>query len=211
MGGGYRRNAQVNLPIPDGDLNATVLGESLFGNRHSPRHDFQTRNDRRLQPLRRTLHFLQNSIHTKPNAKHLLHRLQMNVTGPHGVSFHQQRRDHPNDRSVARIRFTGLFLIHIRTRRLGGIRPDPVPLKERLTYGARCATNKFRRHPQQMRQTVECVKIQRVGDRNHQTALSSCDRHHLKALSKLFGQLIQNVRFDVQSKDIDKFHGGVRR
>ena len=87
---------------PDLHLDASVLRQTLFRDAHRAGHDLEPADDGGLQSLRRRLHFLENAVDAKTDAKFFVERLEMNIARAELVRFDQKHRDHANDR---RIRF----------------------------------------------------------------------------------------------------------
>src|SRR5207237_3399929 len=97
-------DAQINRFLFDLHLNASVLRQPLLRDAHRAGHDFQPGNDGGLQTLRRRLHFLENAVDAKTNAKLFVERLEMNIARAELVRFDDQHRDQSYD---GRVRFIG--------------------------------------------------------------------------------------------------------
>ena len=105
------RHAQINQLAPDLRLDTSVLRDAMFRDDHA-RRNFQTRNDRRLQLLRRRLHFLQHAVNAVAQAKFFPQRFQVNVRRAQLERVHDDLVHQPDERRV-HLRHPALRLHHL--------------------------------------------------------------------------------------------------
>src|SRR5205823_1234 len=89
-------DAQIDRFLFDLHLDASVLRQTLFRDAHRASHDFEPANNGGLQTFRRRLHFLENTVDAKTNAKFFVERLEVNVARTQLVRFDDQHRNQPD-------------------------------------------------------------------------------------------------------------------
>ena len=95
------RDAEIDLLAAHGQLDAPVLRQPPLGD-VEPRHDLDARDDRRLQPRRRRLDFVQHAVIAVADPQPILERLDMDVGGMGLDGAGDQLVDEADHRRLAR-------------------------------------------------------------------------------------------------------------
>src|ERR1051325_9458596 len=133
---GHGRDTDIDFLAFDANVDASVLGQALFGNVHS-RHDLDAGNDCRLVALQLGRHWrlVQNAIDAVADAQFIFRRLEMNVRRTVLVRFPNDLVDELDDASLL-IAFGNLFVAQIKIDRL-------VVVLGQLVEGLPAAARKF--------------------------------------------------------------------
>ena len=219
--GGNRRDAKVDRLARDPHLDASVLRQTLFRDAHRAGHDFQPADDGGLQSFRRRLHFLKDAIDSKPDAKFLVERLEVNITGAKPMRFDEEHRDHANDRRV----FVGVTaavaafhdleaeihvlagLLHQDVGRLIG---RAIVFDQGLSDFLRARADQFDLALQQEAQAIDRVDVERVPNRHDQSGFAEADRNDFEPPRIRRVNLADHLRWDERRRKIDPIHLSLR-
>jgi hypothetical protein len=187
------------------------------------RLDLQARDDGRLQPFRRRLHFLHHAVNAVAQAESFFQRLQVDVRcaqleGVHDDLVHQpdERRIGVHRRAVV-VRLADLhlaqrqFLDHVLERAVG----------QRLFFRAiilvqRRLDVRLRRHAQfnlraqQVRQRINRVQVGRVGDGHRHLVVGFEQGQDAVFLGDVAGDDGDDVILDFHRAEIDDFRAELR-
>jgi len=83
------RNAEIDQFAADLRLNASVLRDAFLRDGHVAL-DFQAADNRRLQPFRRAVHFVEHAVNAIAHPKSLRERFQVNVRSARPEGFDHQ-------------------------------------------------------------------------------------------------------------------------
>ena len=106
VAGGEQADPHVEIFTAHAGLDPAVLRLSFFGDINTG-HDFDTRNERRVQPARRRIAFDQFAVDAVADADFVVKRLDVDVAGPHVDGFGDHQIDEFDDRGAVVVDNTG--------------------------------------------------------------------------------------------------------
>ncbi len=206
VNGGDRRHPEINRVLPDFDLDAAVLRESLLGDGHRARHDLEAGDDGGLKFLRRGLHLLQDTVDAKADAERLLHWLQVDVGRATFVGFEEKAGDHLDDGCVA------LAIVaehHVFGRVVPEVVGGAVVLAESLIELFGRGADEFDFPLEKKSEAIERFEGHWVVDGDGDGGVGRVDWNGVVAAGVLGGEDLGHVRRDHDRVEIDEIHAAI--